>query len=234
MECKYCGAKLRDGANFCPKCGREINPFGTGVALSSGQDPSQKRKKGCLIAGIAGAVILAAAAIVFLWRSGLPDPLSALPAAQQEAESEERKPEEDFLEDEAAAESVEESWEEAAAEAQEDGWPPENVELAVPGAKTGDYEAIQLEENEEGKCVVTPGIIREYFPEATTCYFDDLPRLGEDIDDYIKNSYVFASFIKRGIDEPYTGEGNRFERDPRTGVYLLLFQWKDGRPYLTG
>ena len=116
MECKYCGAKLRDGANFCPKCGREINPFGTGVALSSGQDPSQKRKKGCLIAGIAGAVILAAAAaaIVFLWKSGLPDSLSALPSAQQEAETEERKPEEDFLEDEAAAESVEESWEEAA------------------------------------------------------------------------------------------------------------------------
>ena len=285
MECKYCGAKLRDGANFCPKCGRKVKPVmpggarpgpeadltgrktkqkaqtepskrqtlpqaenglsgqkmtddveWTGVALSSGQDSSQKRKKGCLIAGIAGAVILAAAAaaIVFLWKSGLPDSLSALPSAQQEAETEERKPEEDFLEDEAAAESAEESWEEAAAEAQEDGWPPENVELAVPGAKTGDYEAIQLEENEEGKCVVTPGIIREYFPEATTCYFDDLPRLGEDIDDYIKNSYVFASFIKRGIDEAYTGEGNRFERDPRTGVYLLLFQWKDGRPYLTG
>ena len=111
MECKYCGAKLRDGANFCPKCGRKVKPVmpggarpgpevdltgrktkqkaqtepskrqtlpqaenglsgqkmtddveWTGVALSSGQDSSQKRKKGCLIAGIAGAVILAAAA----------------------------------------------------------------------------------------------------------------------------------------------------------------------------
>ena len=31
MECKYCGAKLRDGAKFCPKCGKKVKPAKSGA-----------------------------------------------------------------------------------------------------------------------------------------------------------------------------------------------------------
>ena len=299
MECKYCGAKLRDGAKFCPKCGKKVKPAKSGAkgpkpkaAPSGGKEerkvqpappkeqaapskaagrPEQagmpdyiagpgeragmpdhvawpgaaaagspvqpkKKGKGCLIGGIIGVVILAAAiaGAVFLWKGGLLDSLPDLPFLKQEANPEGEKSGEDSQGDEIISDPGEEGEGESGSEEQEDHWSPEDVELTVPGARPGDYEIIELEENENGMCTVTPQLIREYIPEATTCYFDNLPRLGNDIDDYIKNSYVFAHYIKSGIDEAYTGEGNRFDRNLQDGVYLLIFQWKDNRPYLSG
>ena len=299
MECKYCGAKLRDGAKFCPKCGKKVKPAKSGVkgpkpkaapsggkeerkvqpappkeqaapskaagrpeqagmpdyiagpgeqagmpdhvawpgAVAAGSPVQPKKKgKGCLIGGIIGVVILAAAiaGAVFLWKGGLLDSLPDLPFLKQEANPEGEKSGEDSQGDEIISDSGEEGEGESGSEEQEDYWSPEDVELTVPGARPEDYELIELEENENGMCTVTPQLIREYIPEATTCYFDNLPRLGNDIDDYIKNSYVFAHYIKSGIDEAYTGEGNRFDRNLQDGVYLLIFQWKDNRPYLSG
>ena len=218
MECKYCGAKLRDGAKFCPKCGKKVKPAKSGAkgpkpkaAPSGGKEerkvqpappkeqagmpdyiagpgeragmpdhvawpgaaaagsPVQPKKKGkgCLIGGIIGVVILAAAiaGAVFLWKGGLLDSLPDLPFLKQEANPEGEKSGEDSQGDEIISDSGEEGEGESGSEEQEDHWSPEDVELTVPGARPGDYEIIELEENENGMCTVTPQLILIVYPD---------------------------------------------------------------------
>lgn len=58
-----------------------------------------------------------------------------------------------------------------------------------------------LQEDGEGRCRVTEDAVRELFPEMTALYFSGVPNMGEDLDEYIKDSYYMARLVgSRGED----------------------------------
>lgn len=105
-----------------------------------------------------------------------------------------------------------------------------------PRPLPGDPVAIYVQEDPNGDCLVTPQVVQEYMPESTTCYFYSSPQM-EDVNAYLKGSGTFANLIAAGLEEGLSGEGNVFNvpNDGADNHYcLLVFQYKNDGPYLTG
>ena len=78
-------------------------------------------------------------------------------------------------------------------------------------AASGDYTAIYVHAEDNGNCRVNPDLVRQYIPDSTASCFTGSPDLGDNIEDYLRDSYTFADLISRGLENGLSGDGSSFK-----------------------
>ena len=100
------------------------------------------------------------------------------------------------------------------------------VELHVttPG-DTGEVVTLRVQEDEEGVCVITPELVRDLVPGADSISFDEVPDLGDNIHNYLINSYHMACLVTSHGEDGAGEDWGSFDagRDPDSPVCLLVF-----------
>lgn len=115
--------------------------------------------------------------------------------------------------------------------AQSSNAPAKTLHVTTPGDKGSAY--IDLREDADGICWVTMDMIQEQFPQVEFFELDGVPRLGNDIDPYLINSFQMAFLVGTNGEEggdDYQGSFSP-KKAPDSARSLLLF---DSKTHLYG
>lgn len=186
------------------------------AAAPTGEQPAKKGKKWLVPAVCAvGGFMVAVLVMMLLPNGGVPAP-SGESSGNTQISEEQEKPQA------STNETVKPS-----SEREGDG-------VTAPGAGL-DYTAVYFQEDGQGTILVDWEHVVQYFDCTAVC-FSGIPYTTDNIDDYIKDSFTFASLVRDGVERGLSNDIARTtpSEEKDSTFCLLAFNDADGTIRLTG
>lgn len=98
-----------------------------------------------------------------------------------------------------------------------------DLHVTAPG--DGETVTFSVQEDEDGVCRVTQELVQKSFPSVAYINLDGVPNMGNDIDDYLINSFQMSMLVTSHGEIGSEGEWGSFNAndDPNSPLCLLLF-----------
>lgn len=98
-----------------------------------------------------------------------------------------------------------------------------DLHVTAPG--DGETVTFSVQEDEDGVCRVTQELVQKSFPNVAYINLDGVPNMGNDIDDYLINSFQMSMLVTSHGEIGSEGEWGSFNAndDPNSPLCLLLF-----------
>ena len=98
-----------------------------------------------------------------------------------------------------------------------------DLHVTAPG--DGETVTFSVQEDEDGVCRVTQELVQKSFPSVAYINLDGVPNMGNDIDDYLINSFQMSMLVTSHGEISSEGEWGSFNAndDPNSPLCLLLF-----------
>lgn len=98
-----------------------------------------------------------------------------------------------------------------------------DLHVTAPG--DGETMTFSVQEDEDGVCRVTQELVQKTFPSVAYINLDGVPNMGNDIDDYLINSFQMSMLVTSHGEIGSEGEWGSFNAndDPNSPLCLLLF-----------
>lgn len=98
-----------------------------------------------------------------------------------------------------------------------------DLHVTAPG--DGETVTFSVQEDEDGVCRVTQELVQKSFPSVAYINLDGVPNMGNDIDDYLINSFQMSMLVTSHGETGSEGEWGSFNAndDPNSPLCLLLF-----------
>ena len=98
-----------------------------------------------------------------------------------------------------------------------------DLHVTAPG--DGETVIFSVQEDENGVCQVTQELVQQSFPGVAYINLDGVPNMGNDIDDYLINSFQMSMLVTSHGETGSEGEWGSFNAndDPNSPLCLLLF-----------
>ena len=98
-----------------------------------------------------------------------------------------------------------------------------DLHVTAPG--DGETVTFSVQEDEDGVCRVTQELVQKSFPSVDYINLDGVPNMGNDIDDYLINSFQMSMLVTSHGEIGSEGEWGSFNAndDPNSPLCLLLF-----------
>ena len=98
-----------------------------------------------------------------------------------------------------------------------------DLHVTAPG--DGETVIFSVQEDENGVCRVTQELVQKSFPSVAYINLDGVPNMGNDIDDYLINSFQMSMLVTSHGETGSEGEWGSFNAndDPNSPLCLLLF-----------